>query len=172
MGLDIVVISCILLVIVIALIIAGKVIHKTKEGFSFKSAFKLTGLPVLLFEQDNTVLKFILDTGSSVCVLDESSISKLKDFKYLDKQDNLVDVNGGKVTRKYGIFKFKCENIEFENEFLVSDLTNIRESVKEDSGISIDGIVGSDFFSKYQYIIDFDKYLAYSKKRKWSLRRR
>jgi len=171
MGLEVAVISCILLVIGIIIFIASKT-HKQKEGFSFRNAFKLTGLPVLLFEQGETTLKFILDTGSSVCILDEASISKLKDFKYLDKKSNLVDVNGGKVTRKYGIFKFKCENIDFENEFLVSDLTNIRESVKEDSGISIDGIVGSDFFSKYQYIIDFDKYLAYSKKKKWSLRRK
>ena len=171
MGLDIVVISCILLIILALAIIIGK-IRRQREDFSFKNAFKLIGLPVLIFEQDNTVLKFMLDTGSTVCVLDESSISKIKNFEYLDKEDNLVDVNGGKVRRKYGKFKFKCENIDFENEFLISDLTNIKEGIKEDSGISIDGIVGSAFFSKYQYIIDFDKYLAYSKRKRWSLRKR
>ena len=167
MGLEVVVISCILLVIPALIVIISK-IHRQKDNFSFKNAFKLTGLPILIFEQDETDLIFILDTGSSVCVLDESSISKLKDFKYLDREDNLVDVNGGKVKRRYGLFKFKCDNIDFENEFLISDLTNIRESVKEDSGVSIDGIVGSDFFSKYQYIIDFNKYIAFSKKKWWS----
>ena len=101
----------------------------------------------MIFEQDETILKFVLDTGSSVCVLDESSISKLKDFK------------------------FKCDNKDFENEFVISDLTNIREGIKEDSGVSIDGIVGSDFFSKYQYIIDFNKYIACSKKKWWSKKR-
>lgn len=168
MGLEVVVISCILLITIIFSIFVISKIHRQKEDFSFKNAFKLTGLPVLIFEQDKTDLKFILDTGSSVCVLDESSISKLKDFKYLDREDNLVDVNGNKVRRKYGTFKFKCDNKDFENEFLISDLTNIRESVKEDSGVSIDGIVGSDFFSKYQYIIDFNKYIAFSKKKWWS----
>lgn len=167
MGLDIVVISCMTLIVGITILAIIKV-RKQKDNFSFKNAFKLTGLPILIFEQDGTDLIFILDTGSSVCVLDESSISKLKDFKYLDREDNLVDVNGGKVKRRYGLFKFKCDNIDFENEFLISDLTNIRESVKEDSGVSIDGIVGSDFFSKYQYIIDFDKYIAFSKKKWWS----
>ena len=167
MGLEVAVISCILLVIPALIVIISK-IHRQKDNFSFKNAFKLTGLPILIFEQDETDLIFILDTGSSVCVLDESSISKLKDFKYLDREDNLVDVNGGKVKRRYGLFKFKCDNIDFENEFLISDLTNIRESVKEDSGVSIDGIVGSDFFSKYQYIIDFNKYIAFSKKKWWS----
>lgn len=170
MGLEVVVISSIIFIIIVLLFTIKKA-NKQKEDFSFKNAFKLTGLPLLIFEQDNTVLKFILDTGSSVCVLDESSISKIKDFKYLNKEDNLVDVNGGKVKRNYGIFKFKCENINFENEFLISDLSNIKESIKEDSGISIDGIVGSDFFAKYQYVIDFDKYLAYSKKR-WSLKKK
>ena len=167
MGLEVAVISCILLIIIISIVIISK-IHRQKEDFSFKNAFKLTGLPILLFEQDEVVLKFVLDTGSSVCVLDESSISKLKNFKYLDKEDNLVDVNGNKVKRKYGTFKFKCDNKDFENEFVVSDLTNVREGIKEDSGISIDGIVGSDFFSKYQYIIDFNKYIAFSKKKWWS----
>ena len=167
MGLEVAVISCILLIVVISIVIISK-IHRQKDNFSFKNAFKLTGLPILIFEQDGADLIFVLDTGSSVCVLDESSISKLKDFKYLDREDNLVDVNGGKVKRRYGLFKFKCDNIDFENEFLISDLTNIRESVKEDSGVSIDGIVGSDFFSKYQYIIDFNKYIAFSKKKWWS----
>lgn len=167
MGLDIVVISCMMLIVGITILAIIKV-HKQRDNFSFKNAFKLTGLPILIFEQNGTDLIFILDTGSSVCVLDENSISKLKDFKYLDREDNLVDVNGGKVKRRYGLFKFKCDNIDFENEFLISDLTNIRESVKEDSGVSIDGIVGSDFFSKYQYVIDFDKYIAFSKKKWWS----
>lgn len=167
MGLDIVVISCMAFIVGITILAIIKV-RKQKDNFSFKNAFKLTGLPILIFEQDGTDLIFILDTGSSVCVLDEASIPKLKDFKYLDREDNLVDVNGGKVKRRYGLFKFKCDNIDFENEFLISDLTNIRESVKEDSGVSIDGIVGSDFFSKYQYVIDFDKYIAFSKKKWWS----
>ena len=167
MGLDIVVISCMMLIVGITILAIIKV-RKQKDNFSFKNAFKLTGLPILIFEQDGTDLIFILDTGSCVCVLDENSISKLKDFKYLDREDNLVDVNGNKVRRKYGTFKFKCDNKDFENEFLISDLTNIRESVKEDSGVSIDGIVGSDFFSKYQYVIDFDKYIAFSKKKWWS----
>lgn len=167
MGLEVAVINCILLAIIAAVVIVYK-IRKHKEDFSFRNSFKLTGLPILIFEQGDRILKFILDTGSSICVIDESAITKLKDFKYLDKEDNLVDVNGGKVKRKYGLFKFRCENLDFENEFLITDLTNIRESIKEDSGISIDGIVGSDFFSKYQYVIDFDKYLAYSKKKWWS----
>ena len=171
MGLDIVVISCMLLIVGITIFATIK-IRKQKDNFSFRNAFKLTGLPILVFEQEDTDLIFILDTGSSVCVLDEASIPKLKGFEYLDREDNLVDVNGGKVKRRYGTFKFKCDNIDFENEFLVSDLTNIRKSVKEDSGVSIDGIVGSDFFSKYQYIIDFDKYIAYSKSKKWSLKKK
>lgn len=167
MGLEVAVISCILLIIVISIIVISK-IHRQKEDFSFKNAFKLIGLPILIFEQDKTVLKFVLDTGSTVCVLDESSISKIKNFEYIDKENNFIDINGGKVRRKYGKFKFKCENIDFENEFVISDLTNIKEGIKEDSGISIDGIIGSDFFSKYQYVIDFDKYLAYNKKKWWS----
>ena len=82
----------------------------------------------------------------------------------LDKKDNLVDINGSEKILHYCNFKFTCEDKEFENEFVVNDMTIAKRSIKESSGVDIDGLIGSDFFNKYKYVIDFNKYLAYSKK--------
>lgn len=136
---------------------------KSRKNFSFRNAFDLIGLPVLVFKQGDVKLKFILDTGSSVSVIDEKSIANVQHDK-LDKADNMVDANGGERVLHYCNFKFTCEDKEFENEFMVNDMSNIKRSVKESSGVDIDGLVGSDFFNKYKYVIDFNKYLAYSKK--------
>ena len=36
--------------------------------------------------------------------------------------------------------------------------------IKKDFNIDIHGILGGDFLSKYEYIIDFKEYIAYSKR--------
>lgn len=168
MGLEVAEINIFRLIILILVLcaIVGVLIYKElkdRKNFSFRNAFDLIGLPVLVFKQGDVKLRFILDTGSSVSVIDEKSVASIK-YETLDKSDNMVDANGGEKILHYCNFKFTCEDKEFENEFMVNDMSNIKRSVKENSGADIDGLIGSDFFNKYKYVIDFNKYLAYSKK--------
>ena len=168
MGLEVAEINIFRLIVLILVLcaIAGILVYKElkdRKNFSFRNAFDLIGLPVLVFKQGDVKLRFILDTGSSVSVIDEKSVANIK-YETLDKADNMVDANGGEKILHYCNFKFTCEDKEFENEFMVNDMSNIKRSVKENSGADIDGLVGSDFFNKYKYIIDFNKYLAYSKR--------
>lgn len=168
MGLEVAEINIFRLIILILVLcaIVGVLIYKElkdRKNFSFRNAFDLIGLPVLVFKQGDIKLRFILDTGSSVSVIDEKSVASIK-YETLDKADNMVDANGGEKILHYCNFKFTCEDKEFENEFMVNDMSNIKRSVKESSGADIDGLVGSDFFNKYKYVIDFNKYLAYSKR--------
>ena len=168
MGLEVAEINIFRLIILILVLcaIVGVLIYKElkdRKNFSFRNAFDLIGLPVLVFKQGDVKLRFILDTGSSVSVIDEKSVASIK-YETLDKADNMVDANGGEKILHYCNFKFTCEDKEFENEFMVNDMSNIKRSVKQSSGADIDGLVGSDFFNKYKYVIDFNKYLAYSKK--------
>lgn len=168
MGLEVAEINIFRLIILILVLcaIVGVLTYKElkdRKNFSFRNAFDLIGLPVLVFKQGDVKLRFILDTGSSVSVIDEKSVASIK-YETLDKSDNMVDANGGEKILHYCNFKFTCEDKEFENEFMVNDMSNIKRSVKENSGADIDGLVGSDFFNKYKYVIDFNKYLAYSKK--------
>ena len=168
MGLEVAEINIFRLIILILVLcaIVGVLTYKElkdRKNFSFRNAFDLLGLPVLVFKQGDVKLRFILDTGSSVSVIDEKSVESIK-YETLDKVGNMVDANGGEKVLQYCSFKFTCEDKEFENEFVVNDMTNVKRSVKESNGVDIDGLIGSDFFNKYKYIIDFNKYLAYSKR--------
>ena len=47
------------------------------------------------------------------------------------------------------------------NNFVVSDLKEVLDSIKEATGIEISGILGTDFFSEQKCIIDFNEYTIY-----------
>ena len=53
------------------------------------------------------------------------------------------------------------KNQEFEEEFSIADLDKAFRIVREESGVQIHGILGSRFFEKYKYVLDFKDYIAY-----------
>ena len=36
-------------------------------------------------------------------------------------------------------------------------------NIKKETGVTIHGILGSDFFTRYKYVLDFDKLIFYKK---------
>jgi hypothetical protein len=55
------------------------------------------------------------------------------------------------------------KNNEFTTELVIADLENAFSNVKRDFGVNITGILGSDFLSKYKYVMDFKDNIAYIK---------
>ena len=53
---------------------------------------------------------------------------------------------------------------KFIDRFYISDLDEAFGAIKAETGVQIHGILGSKFFAKYKYILDFDSLIAYSKK--------
>ena len=45
-----------------------------------------------------------------------------------------------------------------------TDMSSSFDVIKRSTGVNIHGILGTAFFNKYKYILDFDKLIAYSKK--------
>jgi hypothetical protein len=46
---------------------------------------------------------------------------------------------------------------------MVVDLKDAFDNIKSEHGVTIYGILGSDFLSKYKYILDFKDNIAYIK---------
>ena len=55
------------------------------------------------------------------------------------------------------------DNIIYNEEFQVVDMTSSFNNIKNDYGVNLHGILSSTFFEKYKYVLDFDKLIAYSK---------
>ena len=77
------------------------------------------------------------------------------------EESNIIGIEGNKVNCKICKMIIKRKNQEFEEEFSIADLDKAFRIVKEESGVQIHGILGSRFFEKYKYVLDFKDYIAY-----------
>lgn len=135
---------------------------KNNSKISFKEAMDLVELPVVTFYNGDKKLNFLLDTGSNVSYIN-SSIIPLLDHEKTDKEMNTIGIEGNKVSNQFCKMSVTYKNQVFEEEFSIADLDEAFSVVKQESGVQIHGILGSKFFERYRYVLDFKELIAYIK---------
>ena len=154
---------------IVALIayIVNKVETSKKEinsRMSFKESLDLIELPIVTFYQGDKKLNFMLDSGSNLSIIDINAVNNLKlEYVKLNKVNSILGINGETRDAGFVNMKFYYKHINFDYDFQYLDLSNVVNSLKQD-GITIHGILGNQFFTKYKYILDFNDLIAYSKK--------
>lgn len=158
------IIGVVILVLVVAFI-ANTIDDMRKRNnskISFKEAMDLVELPVVTFYNGDKKLNFLLDTGSNVSYIN-SSIIPLLDHEKTDKEMNIIGIEGNKVSSQFCKMSVTYKNQVFEEEFSITDLDEAFSVVKQESGVQIHGILGSKFFERYRYVLDFKELIAYIK---------
>ena len=135
---------------------------RNNSKISFKEAMDLVELPVVTFYNGDTKLNFLLDTGSNVSYINNSIIPLLIHEK-TDKKMDTIGIEGNKVSNQFCKMSVTYKNQVFEEEFSIANLDEAFDVVKQESGVQIHGILGSKFFEKYKYILDFKELTAYIK---------
>ena len=159
----------IIILVIIALIayIFNKVESTKKEinsRMSFKESLDLIELPIVTFYQGDKKLNFMLDSGSNLSIIDINAVNNLKlEYVKLNKVNSILGINGETRDAGFVNMKFYYKHLKFDYDFQYLDLSNVVNSLKQD-GITIHGILGNQFFTKYKYILDFNDLIAYSKK--------
>lgn len=156
------IIGVVILVLVVAFI-ANTIDDMRKRNnskISFKEAMDLVELPVVTFHNGDKKLNFLLDTGSNVSYIN-SSIILLLDHEKTDKEMNTIGIEGNKVSNQFCKMSVTYKNQVFEEEFSIADLNEAFSVVKQESGVQIHGILGSKFFERYKYVLDFKELIAY-----------
>lgn len=158
----VVIIICVIILIITAVIITGILagIKKKNSEISFREAMDLAELPVITFYNGDKKINFLLDTGSNISYLNESIVSSLV-TESTGEESNIIGIEGNKVNCKICKMIIRRKNQEFEEEFSIADLDKAFSIVKKESGVQIHGILGSRFFEKYKYVLDFKDYIAY-----------
>lgn len=158
------IIGVVLLVLVIAFIAntIEDVRKKKNSKISFKEAMDLVELPVVTFYNGDKKLNFLLDTGSNVSYINSSVVPAL-DYQEVDKEMDIIGIEGNKVSSKFCKMTVAYKSQKFEEEFSIADLDEAFAVVKQESGVQIHGILGSKFFERYKYILDFKELIAYIK---------
>lgn len=137
--------------------------NESQEKFkvSFKKHFKKVNVPLIKMKINGQLRYFLVDTGSEMNVLSNEMFETLPKESYSKVVGQSVEITGftGKTDEKPVILT----NLSFKNDkyedisFIVSDLSYVFNYIKDNSKIEIAGILGSYFFNKYRWSIDFDE---------------
>jgi predicted aspartyl protease len=153
---------CVIFLIIAVAVTSGVIagVRKKSSEISFREAMDLAELPVITFYNGDKKINFLLDTGSNISYLNESIVSSLV-TESTGEESNIIGIEGNKVNCKICKMIIRRKKQEFEEEFSIADLDKAFSIVKKESGVQIHGILGSRFFEKYKYVLDFKDYIAY-----------
>ncbi len=125
-----------------------------------------TGLPLIIVEVFDLELCFLLDTGSNKNIIDQRIYNHFKNrFSGQSCTGSLLSL-GGKSGESIQIeMPFKFEQTSYCEPFLCTGEISSFDEIKIESGVQIHGILGSQFFLKHDWIIDFEKQIVYTTKK-------
>lgn len=134
---------------------------KTSNKISFKESIDLTTLPIVTFKHLEKKINFLLDTGASNSVINESVLTHI-DHKPTGLVEDFFGVDGNKSSGEYVTIEIEYNGKTFSDNFKSVNLDKCFGEIKREYGVNLHGILGNSFFQKYKYIIDFDEFVAYS----------
>lgn len=141
----------------------NKILGKSTDTMSFMESMNLVDLPVVTFFQENNRFNFLLDTGSTSCVINKSVLSKL-DYKVKSRgSSTLMGMDGIKHDVDTCEISLFYKEKEYTFDYLIQDMSAPFDNIKQTSGVVVHGILGSKFFNKFKYVLDFKELIAYSK---------
>ena len=130
---------------------------------SFKQGFVSPNVPIATFYQDGKKLNFLLDSGSENNVIDKNALTSIN-HRILEGVSTTLTGVGGTSDTEICELTFKCDNEEYTEEFLVTDLSQAFGMIEDCHSIILHGIIGSTFLRKNNIVLDFKNLAAYSKK--------
>ena len=150
------------IMILIAIIVANirKDIKKSTSTISFKEGLDLTELPIATFNCGNKKLHFLLDTGSSISYINQDVLPKIE-YTTTGNASRVVGMEGNAAEINHYLIKIEYKDNTFEEEFGAANLTSAFQAISKENGVELHGILGSKFFEKYKYILDFKELTAY-----------
>lgn len=133
-----------------------------KSAISFRESLDLTGLPVITFNQGKNKYNFLLDTGATISVINKSCLDSIKYSNIEGMQCEVYGMEGNTQVVPYVEINFH-RDMEYKGFFQVIDMSAAFDNVKAETGVTLVGILGNDFFQNYKYVLDYNTMIAYSK---------
>ena len=142
----------------------NKLVGTPKNAISFKSGMDLTELPVVTLYQGDKRFNFLLDTGSNDSIIDKNIINEIEHSVIEGLQSNLIGLEGNLQKTEICSIELSYKDEKYKHEYLICDMKDAFGHIKKTSGVTLHGIIGSKFFNKFRYVLDFAELIAYSKK--------
>lgn len=158
-----VILACVAIIAeVVNLIMNRRKIDPKVGRISFRESMDLVELPIVTFMNNGRKLNFLLDTGASYSSINEAALEGLS---YVDTGETGFGIGiEGTVKEDRGYIRMDVgyRSQSYEDDFQVVDLSQAFGMIKQECGINLHGILGSTFFQKYRYVLNFDELVVYS----------
>ena len=135
-----------------------------KVPIPFKESMDLLNVPVVTFINNGCKLHFLLDTGGDYSYIDQSVLPVLTIKEVSNNGIRVATANGSMQSSGMATLDISYMEHTFTETFVVSDLKDSFEATFGSYGITVHGVLGSGFFTKYKYELNFENFTAYSKK--------
>lgn len=153
----------VLIIILITAIVINALFDfiNSKDTFSFEKLFNNVNVPIVTLSSGENKLNFLLDTGST-----NSHISKVASKLLVGTVTNTSLSCVTSMGVDENICKAIYATLNYNNkEYIISlfinkGLDDAFADTEKTGGVTIHGILGSDFINKYSCIIDFNKYIV------------
>lgn len=140
----------------------NKLVGNNRTAISFKQGMDLTELPIITLYQDNNRFNFLLDTGSNDSIIDSNTINKIANTPIKSK-NTLSGLGGEKQIVNKCTIELSYKDKSYTYDYLIVDMKRPFDDIKKSTGVNLHGIIGSKFFNRFKYVLDFAELIAYSK---------
>lgn len=144
----------------------NEILEENKGIIPLKKYVNATGIPIISLRNNRKEYYFLLDTGASLSLIDSTVINDMIGTTLIEDKETLkISTANGEINVGAPIvIPMRYGGLIFEIEFLQRDFGETFISVENDTNLKISGVIGVDFLSRYKYILDFEKMIAYIKK--------
>lgn len=146
-----------------------KVVKVKGEKLEFKQDYANHELPIVRLNFNGNRLNFLLDTGANVNIINKdtfytSDIINIVNANNINvEKAALVTTGSSTVQTEKTTLPFKYGNKKFEEVFRIMDMSEPFNYILDKHNIQIHGVLGTGFFSKYKWSIDFDTMVVWTK---------
>lgn len=139
--------------------------HNNKKiPIPFKESMDLLSVPVVTFSNGGVKLHFLLDTGGDYSYIDKEVIPALQIKNASDNSIKIATSSTSMESSGTVTMDICYMGHAFEETFVVGDLKSQLDAAFGSYGVTVHGVLGSGFFAKYKYELNFEDFTAYSKK--------
>lgn len=145
----------------------GFMVEKNGQFESIKTSMLNHGFPLIKMTVYGKRYNFVLDTGATINVLDSKVLEDIPIGVDIELKKGKGFIGAGDTAKQSSqvcTLPLTYNKQLFTESFDITNLSEMFDYVEKKEGVRIHGILGSGFFKKHQWTIDFDKMVVWTGK--------
>ena len=140
-----------------------KIVRKKGDKLEFNTDFNNHRVPVVKLSFEGQKYNFLIDTGADVNLMNKSVFNEITKGNVEVLTNGLIQTASSEVKSEKANLSFKYINKQFTEDFVLFDLDTAFKNMLADKKIQLHGVLGSEFFKKHRWSVDFDNMVIWTK---------